>query len=349
MDKSYFIYTSQGENLCIERFHICTWEFSNGGSLVEFGIEIRSDSILQKDNLSLILFAPWLKEDDIIKDFYSKLKDSTNSRFIFNDAIKNTTYIDEEGDQNGVIHEFSTKGKLCVLPIQLPGSSSNKKIPISVELNFYNQFLNNARSDVPNIYFRFCITPKISLIYEEKKGITKSTILYDIRVNQRRNIPNDIYNEILQHELCAINFCFCFNIIPNNHDLSFFDSRTLKNVRTLEFDSFSKYLGNEGLKEKDLLVVFNKDECLDSYTFFAIYTKEHIGVDQLAVALIINLVAGVLLFLASFNYDPFNKKYPFKIKQLPPAFWIVIVIFLLMVLYFIERRFRLSSKIKRLF
>ena len=38
MDNSYFVYAEN--DIKIERFHICTWEFSNNKTLVEFGCEV---------------------------------------------------------------------------------------------------------------------------------------------------------------------------------------------------------------------------------------------------------------------------------------------------------------------
>ncbi len=38
MDNTYFILSK--ENLCIERFHICTWNLKDSSAFVEFCIEI---------------------------------------------------------------------------------------------------------------------------------------------------------------------------------------------------------------------------------------------------------------------------------------------------------------------
>ena len=83
MDNSFFIFTDDQE-IIIERFHICTWEFNNSKPLIEFGAEISKDSI-HEDTLSISIFIPWLTERCEIKDLYEKLKDRENSRFIFND------------------------------------------------------------------------------------------------------------------------------------------------------------------------------------------------------------------------------------------------------------------------
>jgi len=53
MDNSYFVYSAVGENLTIERFHVCTWEFSDNSTLVEFGCEITSESLTNKNTLNV--------------------------------------------------------------------------------------------------------------------------------------------------------------------------------------------------------------------------------------------------------------------------------------------------------
>ena len=61
MENSFFIFTDKNNPVQLERFHICTWEFNNNSSLVEFGFEISKDSI--KDNiLTISLFIPWVSK-----------------------------------------------------------------------------------------------------------------------------------------------------------------------------------------------------------------------------------------------------------------------------------------------
>jgi len=338
MDNSYFVYTSAGENITIERFHVCTWEFSNNSTLVEFGCEITSESLVNKNSIDIELFIPWLSKTATINDFYLKLREPSNSRFIFNDSISNVASLDGGENQNGVIHKFSGKDKLCILPVTFIKDFVNHKVTVNLKLNIYNQFNHSPDEPRPNVYFRFCLNPNRSQISTIKKGITKSTILYDIKLNQRRNIPDYLLNEILQKQLCSVKTCFCFNIIPNTHDLVFFDNSTLKNVRTLEYESFKKYLGEDLLREEDLIVVFNKKSDLDSYSFFSIYTKEHIGIDQLAVALLINLIAGILLFIASLDSSLTQNNQQLSVHDFPLSFWLVIILFIAMLFYFIKKR-----------
>jgi hypothetical protein len=346
MENSYFIYTAQGENLKLKRVHICSWEFSNNSTLMEFGVEIESNSILGKKQLQLSFFVPWLDSNASTEDFYPKLKDSSNSRFIFNDAIINLQPLDDGQNESGVIYTFLGKGKLCIVPVKPSKDSSKQKINVKVDLELYNNFNHPPGEKRPNVYFRFCIKPKDAKIFLTKKGISKSTILYDLRLNQKRNIPESLLSEILHSQLCGVETCFCLNIIPNTHDLVFFDNKLLQSVRTLEFAAFLKYLGTQGLKERDLLVVFNKDANKDSYTFFSMFSKEHIGADQLTIGLLTNLIVGILLFFASILSKDFNNDQKISLVEIHYTFWIACGAFILLLLYYINRRFNFIERTK---
>ena len=105
-----------------------------------------------------------------------------------------------------------------------------------------------------------------------------------------------------EKKFCTIKTCFLFNIIPNKYDITFFENRPLKSIRTLEYDLFKKYLPDSRVKKDDLIVIFNKKESPEdkefpSFSFFAIYSKEIIGMGQFAVAILINIFCGFLLFL----------------------------------------------------
>ena len=340
MENSYFIYTDQGADLEIERFHICTWEFKNNSAFIEFGCEVTSRSIFDKASIQFELFIPWFKESCTIKDFYDKLKESQNSRFIFNDSITQSTFLDGGRNVSGVIHKFSDRDELCILPIQLKENYEKNVISLSVNLELYNRFYDE-KEERPNIYFRFAVTPKNGLIATRKNGITKSTILYDIKLNQRRNIPESLIDEIIFKDLCPVAKCFCFNIIPNSYDLVFFDSSTLKNVRTLEYKSFKKYINDDRLKEDDLIVVFNKKERLDAYAFFSIFSKEHIGADQFALALLISLVSGILLFIPSYKISLGQDITYYELwPKMPALFWVVVGLVFIELIYFIWRKFK---------
>lgn len=296
MDNSFFIFTEKNQPVQVERFHICTWEFNNDSSLVEFGFEVAKESITS-NQLSISVFIPWFTKTCEVMDLYDKLSIAENSRFIFNDSISTTNSLDGGRNKLGVIHKFSDRNELCVIPVTVD-KTSDKLITATINLQPYIDY-NSAEK--PNVYFRFWIKPTIPYISMRKKGISKSTIIYDIKVNERRNIPDDNVVFFSDKDFCKIKSCFSFNILPNKYDIVFFDNSSLKNVRTLEYDSFNKYLGDKRVKKDELIVVFNKKQNSESFSFFSIYSKERIGPAQFALAILINIICGVLLFIPAYR------------------------------------------------
>lgn len=303
MENSFFIYTEKQKDILIERFHVCSWEFDNNSSLVEFGFEISKESILN-DNLSISLFVPWVKTTCETKDLYNKLSAADNSRFIFNDSISVTKYLQANTNSSGVIHTFSGRNELCILPVDVK-IDEDRIITATLNLRAYREYVQSK----PNIYFRFWVKPTVPFISMRKEGISKSTIIYDIKINERRNIPDNRIEYFNDKAFCKIKYCFSFNILPNKYDIVFFDNTSLKNVRTLEYESFNKYLGDKRVKKDELIVVFNKKEVkefdqkivAESFSFFSIYSKERIGPGQFALAILINIVCGVLLFIPAYR------------------------------------------------
>lgn len=339
MENSFFIYTEKDNSIQIERFHICTWEFNNNSSLVEFGIEVQKDSI-SKDILEIFLFIPWIEKSCDTKDLYNQLSIADNSRFIFNDSISATKYLKNNTNSSGIIHTFSGRNELCVLPADIK-ISEDKIIKVILDLKSYREY---EQALMPNVYFRFWVKPSIPFISMRKKGLSKSTIIYDIKINERRNIPKDKTKYFDDQEFCKIRYCFSFNIIPNKYDIIFFDNTSLKNVRTLEYESFNNYLGDKRIKKNDLIVVFNKKETDDfearenaeSFSFFSIYAKERIGMGQFALAILINIICGIILFIPSYRrtFVPEVKIYEIK-NHLPPEIFIAIALVILTLIYFI--------------
>lgn len=298
MENNYFIFTEKDKEIELERFHICTWEFKNNSALIEFGGEIKDAFDLNIAEVTLKFYIPWISNNHIINDLYDKLKESENSRFIFNDSVSGHEFLDGGQKRNGVIQKFENRNPLCIIPIESFIDESKKIVSITINLKNLNKL---AKINDTSLYFRFYIKPKLNLISTRKTGISRSTIIYDLKLNERRNLPDDLEINFDELKLCKVKTCFAFNILPNSYDLTFFDSSTLKNVRTLEFDSFKKYFGDNRVKKDEFVVVFNKKKGQDSYAFFSVYSKERIGAGQFALAVLVNLICGILLFIPSFR------------------------------------------------
>lgn len=326
MNNSFFIYSNL--SLEIERFHICSWEFSNSSALLEIGCEISSQN-LPKDlnNLELAIYIPWLNSQNIIKDLYPRLKEAINTKFIFNDSVANTHSFDGGAGALGVMHEFQGREPLSIVPVTLTTNFTNHIIRVELNLSAYKN-----KGGTSNIYFRISITSSTNQLSIRKKGVSRTTIIYDYKINEGRNISDNLVAELQINQLCAIKHCFCFTIVPNSYDLSFYDSSSLKNVRTLEYDAFYRYLNDHRVQKDELMVVFSKKKYPDSFAFFSIFVKERIGAGQFALAILINLISGILLFLPSFRKD---NQGTIKWNELPVEVYIAILVSLSLFTYLI--------------
>ena len=336
MDNSYFLLTNKSTTIIIERFHVCSWEFKNNSALIEFGCEVNVSECRDKDDITLEFYIPWLTNNSVPVDLYENLKDSANSKFIFNEAVRSVTPLDDGQNVNGVIHEFIGR-KLCIVPVIINKLLSKKILEIKIDLTYYNK---KAIDENPNVYFRFYLEPLVTSISTRKTGLSKSTIIYDIKINEKRNLPDFLYPDLRTKNFCKILTCFCLNVVPNSFELTFLDNSTLKNVRTLEFESFNRYLKDKRVEKDELLVVFNKKEAkendaLPSYSFFSIFYKERIGAGQFALAIMINLVCGIILFFPSFREQHELSWSEDLFSKLPLELYLALGIGFILLLYFI--------------
>lgn len=346
MDNSYFVFKDRESLLRIKRFHICSWEFKNESALIEFGGEI-DPSGSDGDKISLYAYIPWLKQSPEPKDLYPALKGSENSKFIFNEFVLSTDSLDGGRNNTGVVHKFSGREPLCILPVELLSLDINGVLRIDINLTEYRKY---KASKLPNIYFRYSLSPPTAAISTRKTGISKSTIIYDFKVNEQRNLPSAL-DEFMRHrDLCRIETCFCLNVVPNKYELTFLDTAALKNVRTLEFDAFNAYLQDSRLKKDELIVIFNKKKAeegsdMPSFSFFSIFYKERIGAGQFALAVLVNLICGILLFWPSYKTNNGLSGLSWEtVRHLPLELYLATLLACSLLVYFIaptiQKRFR---------
>ncbi|MBP6904405.1 MAG: hypothetical protein KBB99_04385 [Bacilli bacterium] len=274
-----------------------------------------------------------LQSNNNIVDLYERLIDSDNCRFIFNDSIKSTRFVDGGQKKEGVVQEFSGREPLFIIPLKSSIDESNKIVKISLNLKPY---IESPFPEVANLYFRFYIEAKTDELSTRKAGISRSTIIYDVKINEKRNLPENSILDLRTQSFCKINTCFYFNILPNSYDLTFFDATALKNIRTLEDEPFKKYMLDKRVKKDELVVVFNKKEKKDSYCFFSVYSRERIGTGQFALAILVNIFCGFLLFIPAYR-KTFSPALPLsKIwGELPIEIFITFVVAFSMLIYFI--------------
>lgn len=290
MSESIYLLSEHTSQILIPRFHVCTWEFRNFHSIIELGVEIKWESIKDLKYLNISIYIPWLSDKKNLQDLYPSLKHASNSTFIFNSPVTNTSYINGN-DHLGVIHDFSDGNRLCIIPMPKEIHVEGKLISFKLNLD-----LIKPASHPANLYFRFYIKTLAGSLPIRKNGISKLTILYDLRLNDMRNIPIELHEKTLKNK-CKIESCFCLHIVPNDYDVGLEDP-SLKSIRTLEFVSFRQYINLPEIRDQDLVVVFNKKKD-EPFSFFTIFNKEQIGTSQFTAAFVVNLLCALLLYFPS--------------------------------------------------
>lgn len=302
---------SNQNNIDVEKFHFCTWDVRDENTFVEAGICIKIDNNTP-ENIDIYLALPFLTAQASAKSLHINLADTANYRFIFNEIAEQTVAIDGD-NRNG-----------CIVTIGTGANNADKKyaiVPANFEIinaqNIVKLSIRKPIGDFGHMYTRILIKIKNKTIAETIRSITKRTYVYDIKVNEARNIPDDVFEYIQANNLAILKIqkTFCLHCVPSDFEIGFYDATKLKNVRKLELEAFSNYLPLLKKLRGGYNIIFLKEQNENGNSFFTTFSKEYIGNKQLLIALMTNLLCNLLFAIASFRNtlganDVWYKKIP---------------------------------------
>lgn len=326
MENSVFVLCKQ-DKVTIERLHICTWDINNNKHFTEYGFEIARGELRK---LSIAIELPELQSLDNFRCLCSNISDTNNCRFIFNSDIEEIKPINGNPSFGNNI-TLSNDRKIAILPINSDSITLKNNI-LQIELDITEQAKET-------IYFRFLIKSKNPAFAFSKNEVSKKIINYDIRINECRTASPEIAK--LQqngYKTMLIKKCFCFHIIPNTYNVEFVNSNKLKTIRSLEQIGFNKYLGEIknsekiSLKEHQYNIVFSKQEDLSSYSFFSVYSKDHIGDAQVILALFANILCSLLFAAGSLHSEALNMGISYW-QCVPTEYWFAFAILIILAVF----------------
>lgn len=287
-EHSYFV--TAKERYDIERLHLCSWFFSDNSEFLECGMEVCCHQT--SGDVQLKIWVPWIREGDDLQDLYISLKEAANTKFIFNENVKSTSYF-KDGDKVGVSYAFVNGNTLTVLPCRLSAGNGFINIVVSLPVETESTKIGGR------FYIRFLIKATDRLFSFRQQGISKSIYSYDLKVNEPRNCPADLKPSV--DLMCNIQNAFCLHIVPSVFSLAFLSQTCFKNVRILEKGAYEKYVqpmnGVPKIVDNDLMVVFNKASGKESYSFFSVFERESIGNSQVVMAVSLNILVSSFFFL----------------------------------------------------
>lgn len=319
MDNSYYIIAKK--QIEIKRLHICTWEFSNSPSYIEYGMEFSYDSF-HEDSLELYLTVPFIKKGDKVLCLLNNLSNKTNSRFIFNDIVNGNDNVGED-ERDGSILRFESRETLTILPCET--TTDDGLIIFKIK---------KPHKHEGNLYFRVLVKIEKNTISIRKHGIAQTSYIYDFKINETRNLPNYIYEfkKARSLEICKVSNLFCLHAVPDSFVFNYIDSSKLKNIRKLETEAFKRYLPDiKSISKDSYNIMFLKDFNKESYSLFSICTEEMIGAKQIALGIGANILCSLLFALSSLRYikDPTIEWY----RQIPWEYWGALAILTLLCIY----------------
>lgn len=294
MDNVYYILSQKQIN--IKRLHICTWESPHEASYIEFGLEFSYDSFWN-NSIIFYLYAPLVKKTSTVTCLLKNISDMDNGRFIFNDVVRGVDTVGEDS-RDGSILKFEKRDNLTVLPCKI--GVNDRQLTLEVK---------KPKRYEGNLYFRVLVKLDKSTIAIKKTGIAQTTYTYDLKINETRNLPQDVYDlkKDKHLKLCKVKKLFCLHAVPDNFTVSFVNTTKLKNIRKLESTAFQRYLPEIKDINKDCYnIIFLKDDDSDgkeSYSLFSICTEETIGSEQIALAVGANILCSLLFAIYSFRIN----------------------------------------------
>ena len=284
MDNTYFVLRKMGgDDIHISKFHICTWDISSKEQYLEIGLEI--SNIDKKKRIgSLYIVAPWVKKDHTVISLHKELADEENASFIFNDGVKNIENPEKDFDNWKTI-EFCSGRKIDIIDTTIEVADQI----ITIRPN------EHVNSNTPQ-YIRLFIPLSRTTIAKPKRGISQKNKIYDIKVNEKRNLDEKTCAIIQEKKLdyCKIESAYFLHVIPAKSEMVFSSNYSIK-LRCLENSSFIKYLGKHAsIKKKDYFITFNKLKGNDSYSSFCEFREEIIGTTQIIIAILVNILCSII-------------------------------------------------------
>lgn len=309
------IYLFSKTAIDISRFHFCSWQVLKGENYLELGFETEINCETE-DNLELFFYIPELynkltqigkqKFDvNLIKSLHKQLSDEDNAKYIFNESVKSKNSLDCSSEAQTLYQlNFQNDASLIVLPLKF----GNERGMLKVSAPIFSCCKNKK------VYGRFMIPFFKTNIAEESTSFANKLWIFDIKLNEKRNIPQHISNEFSSDNVkfCHVEAFYCFHVFPSLYEISFVSPNNFQSLRILEKMPFSRYLkevvGNSSInaiKENNHLIVFNKHKPKDNNpngrSCYCQISTSCLTAKQVVVAAVINVCTAIFLSLHIFK------------------------------------------------
>lgn len=337
---NYFFTFCDYDHVKIAKLHICTWDLRGRKASLELGILIPVIPELP-ERFDIYVFSPIFNPQCDIFSLHKELNDAENFKFIFNEKHLGSDNLGDDGRNGHIVRYRANDQEKTMAIVDFSKSLSDGFIKLT---------LQKYAGNYDYLYCRFFIQTGFPSLSERTKGIAKDFYKFDIKINERRNIPNSIVEYRDTHNLhdTEVSSAYCLHCVPDDYELSYSDSRKMVSLRILELDAFKRYM--ETLKDikGDYIIAFQKDNVTGSFSFYTSFSRERIGNKQLALALIGNILCSFLFAEASWRTSGIQTN---QSQTIIPYFeWgIALVIFIFCLVYCFSLWSRFIDKLSKVY
>lgn len=337
------IYTLSPSSISLEKLHICTWDVKGQKAFIEVGIQL--DANIPEARLPVYVYLPFIDDRTKVSSLHQELSEDANFRFIFNRSHSNKTLIGGD-NRNGSIFTIDKDGA--------PGQTEQIAIlnvdAVIEDNKFVKVNFTRPNDDVSKLYGRVLLKISHETLANTVSGITKKDYLYDIKINEVRNMPDVVFDYKRNHNLslCNPDTVILLHAVPEEWNINYSDSSRLKSVRRLEIDAFKQYMSWIEKVSDEYLITFSKADAKSGASFFTSFTMEHVGSKQLFVAVMMNILCSLLFAFSDINYPDPEKTDACILQAIPITYYIAIAILIIGLAYVFNFHLWLWRYIKNL-
>ncbi len=291
---NYIYILSDEPSVQVEKFHICTWYFASNDVAVELGVQIASSQELPNE-FNLVIHAGFIDSSSKARSLHRELSDAQNFRLIFNEKLLSTAPINQ-GRNGHIITCSGQNGDINMAIIKADPTIEEENISVRIA---------KPEGNYSHIYFRLYISTSEEKLVIKKNGISKALYIYDFKINENRNRPEQVDEYAEAHNLstCPVNAAYCLHCVPSNHEIVQTDNSKLRSIRILEKEAFENYLDRLKNSAQTYLITFQKVDDGRPFSFFTSFTQERIGNQQIVLAVLLNILCSFVFSILPENWQ----------------------------------------------
>jgi hypothetical protein len=291
----------------LKQLHVNFWIINRRSHVIDVGLllDIPVEQFLAH-GINVSLYTPFEIDHGEVEDLYEVLKHPQNLELLFNDHVKNTTFLGRPGSDSATAFQFQSNRSVLLVPVTIHKREECDAVVLSVSPDTFRNDEFFEKVEKVAVYFRIrfrVVWRNGKVLHEEISGLSRR-LQFDFRFYDIRSLSSDDSN-IIPRVLPATRI-YLFVVLPSSYDISLGNGAGLRNTRLLEpGNAWVPYLTDLEKEKRSLLVYYWRREIESptdpTFNLVTGFTSERSGVvKRLQLASIVTLISVSLLLTSQF-------------------------------------------------